>query len=317
MDFSTTDREEILKNLLLIGDRGQFIEEFLRMESSKKLRMEADADEECAICQEKYSILTSAEYKIQLPCCGKHTMGSKCIETWLKQHNSCPLCRQEFFPDQGIHDDYNLDDFDLDEFGNEEEASGHSVEDYPSDFENDEHVLTIEDEYQQSRDVDLPEVLNHCQDLCRALGLHAPGDLIMHIATQVAQRVCYYHVTQSRPTRVDNLNQAAACVYMASHLTCQRLTMYEIASGVGFYFGFHPLTEASIGAAYRYLDEAAFDIVDQELCQLLTPVRTDDFARVMLRLPMSQISRGDDDYRSQSWVRVGRFSDLSIHSAHG
>ena len=259
------DREETIKNLLLIGNRWSFLDELLCMGNSEKLRMEADADEECAICQEKYNTPTSVEYKIQLPCCGKHTMGSKCIETWLYQHNTCPLCRQEFFP-------------------------ANSVEYSPDDFDDDEDVNNTEEDYERGLDVDLGYVRHFCHQICHELGLRAPGDLVMHIAIEVAQRGCFYHVFQSQPTHVDCINQAAACVYMASHLTCQPLTMDEIAYGFQIVDGLDPessfvLSEDTIADAYLYLDEALYDIMDEQLCQLL---RTDDMAQVIDRLPVSQ-----------------------------
>ena len=280
------NREEILKNLLLIGDRAVFIEELLRMESSEKLRLEADTDEECTICREMYSSPTSIEYKIQLPCCGKHTMGSECIEAWLRKHNTCPLCRQEFFPERGYKIDE--DDFLIFEFENE--------------AEDDDDRLMTEDDY-ESLLLELAHVRRFCHHICHELGLYAPGDLVMHIATEVAVRMCYLGVVLNLRT-VDYLNEAAACVYMASHLTCQPLTMDEIARGCERGSGFawtqaeiasgyqtgsaFPLTEANIANVYQYLDEAAHDIMDQDMCQLLG---TDDLAQIMLRLPTSQRAR--------------------------
>ena len=226
-------REEILKNLLLIGDRAEFIEQFLRMESSDKLRMEADADEECAICHDMYSSPTSAEYKIQLPCCGKHTMGSKCIETWLREHNTCPLCRQEFFPERG----YKIDD----------DGNYYPIFEFEDEVNGDDNWLMTEDDY-ESLLLELAHVRRFCHHICHELGLNAPGDLVMHIATEVATRMCYLGVVLNLPT-VDYLNEAAACVYMASHLICQPLTMDEIASvyerGSAF-----ALTEATIANVY-------------------------------------------------------------------
>lgn len=232
------DREEILKNLILIGDRGKFIKAFLGIESSDKLRMEADADEECAICQEKYGTPTSAEYKIQLPCCGKHAMGSKCIGTWLRKNNTCPLCRQEFFPESG----YKIDE-DGNYYSDEDE-----VEDEDDDYRD------ISDGYdQQQLDSALYHVRKFCHVLCYKLGLRAPGDLAVHVATELAHRLCHFQVFPDCATHVDFLNLAAACIYMASYITWQPLTMDEIASGID------------------YLGEAVYGywIVDQKLVELL------------------------------------------------
>ena len=268
------DREETLKNLLLIGNRWSFLNRLLCMGNSERSRMEADADEECAICQEKYNTPTSVEYKIQLPCCGKHTMGSKCIETWLYQHNTCPFCRQEFFP-------------------------ANSVGYYPDDFDDDEDVNITEEDYERGLDVDLGCVRRFCHAFCDELGLRAPGDLVMHIAIEVAQRGCFYHVFQNQPTQVTCLNQAAACIYMASHLTDQPLTIDEIAGGSG---NGGILDEATITDAYLYLDEAVYDIMDEQLCQLL---RTDDMAQAIGRLPVSQRRREYEASRIETRSRRG------------
>ena len=282
------DREDILKNLLLIGDRAAFIEELLHTESSDKLRLEADADDECAICQEMYSSPTSAEYKIQLPCHGNHTMGSKCIETWLRKHNTCPLCRQEFFPanqnDRGypiLDEDGTL--YDLDESGNEIEVGW------------DDGI--IRDGYNQEQlDFDLYYTRQFIHQHCHELGLRAPGDLVMHIALELAQRVCYYRVPMDNPTPVDLFNLAAACVYMASHITCRPLTMDDITSGIDAGDAL-VLTEATLVEAYQYLGEATWEysIVDEELVALLG---VDNIGQVIRRAPRLPISRSSPEHEA-------------------
>ena len=58
--------------------------------------------ERCGICLEEYNSLSretgSIEVGIRLPC--DHIVGSACIATWLKENNTCPLCRREFFQAQ-------------------------------------------------------------------------------------------------------------------------------------------------------------------------------------------------------------------------
>ena len=281
------NREEILKNLLLIGDRGTFIEGLLRMEGSDKLRLEADADEECAICHDMYSSPTSAEYKVQLPCCGKHTMGSECIENWLREHNTCPLCRQEFFPADQNDDDYILDPdgrlYRLDEFGNE------IVVGY------DDGIIT-EGYNQRHLDFALCYIRQFCTQICHELGLRAPGDLAVHIAFELADRLCYYRVVMDNPTHVDLFNLAAACIYMASHITCQPLTMGAMTSG--FDAGDAILfTEATLADAYQYLGQGAYDysIVDEELVELLG---LSWIGGVLHRAPRLPMSRGSPEYEA-------------------
>ena len=286
MDFSTMDREEILKNLILIGDRRKFIEAFLGVESSDKLRMEADADEECAICQDKYGTPTSAEYKIQLPCCGKHTMGSKCIETWLRKHNTCPLCRQEFFPECC----YKID----------EDGNNYFVEDEEEDDDDDDDDEIVYDQQQLDDEICLMHQL--CLHLCQDLGLRAPGDLAVHVANELAQRLCHFHIALDCPTHVDILNRAAACVYMASHLTCQPLTMDEITSRIDAGEG-DLLTEATLADAYQYLGGAArVDwFVDEELLELLGARHRREVIHRLPRLPFSWRSSEYEAYQSRTW----------------
>ena len=58
--------------------------------------------EECVICREPYGTLNTEtgiiEAEIRLSC--GHTVGSACIVTWLRDNNTCPHCRKEFFPRQ-------------------------------------------------------------------------------------------------------------------------------------------------------------------------------------------------------------------------
>ena len=57
---------------------------------------------ECVICLEPYNTMNTTtgviEAQIKLSC--GHTIGSACIVTWLRDNNSCPLCRETFFPRQ-------------------------------------------------------------------------------------------------------------------------------------------------------------------------------------------------------------------------
>ena len=57
---------------------------------------------ECVICLEPYNTLNTTtgiiEAEVRLSC--GHTVGSACIVTWLRDNNSCPLCRETFFPRQ-------------------------------------------------------------------------------------------------------------------------------------------------------------------------------------------------------------------------
>ena len=78
----------------------KFLYQLLRMEN--RVKNVHDEEERCSICLEEYGTLSretgTIEVEVRLPC--NHCTGSACIATWLKDHNSCPMCRQEFFPAQ-------------------------------------------------------------------------------------------------------------------------------------------------------------------------------------------------------------------------
>lgn len=74
-------------------NKSKFLSQLLRAKNS----VQADNGQECLICREEYSTSTS-EVQIRLPCNSKHTVGSSCIATWLRDHNNCPMSRHEFFP---------------------------------------------------------------------------------------------------------------------------------------------------------------------------------------------------------------------------
>ena len=79
-------------------DRKQFLSQLSRKENN----VPVEEGQECLICKEEYGARASKtekpERQIRLPCNGKHTVGSKCIVAWLQAHNTCPVCRYEFFP---------------------------------------------------------------------------------------------------------------------------------------------------------------------------------------------------------------------------
>lgn len=74
-----------------------FLHELLQSSNIEKIK-----GERCSICLEEFETLSretgTIEVATRLPC--KHLVGSACISTWLKDNNSCPICRREFFPAQ-------------------------------------------------------------------------------------------------------------------------------------------------------------------------------------------------------------------------
>ncbi|CAF9935899.1 hypothetical protein IMSHALPRED_010385 [Imshaugia aleurites] len=158
-------------------DRQTFLSQLL----NDKNVVQAAEGEDCIICKQPYNMPSSdtkiAEKQIRLPCDTKHTVGSKCITTWLQKHNTCPICRHEFFDEDEV----------------------------------DEDPWSDSSEEEQDVGVGLPEMKYLCEMLCDNLGFEVP-DRIRDIACQVAQRVWYTDIVQAEPSYEENLYLAAACV---------------------------------------------------------------------------------------------------------
>ena len=80
----------------------EFLDQLLRIENT----VQKDDHEviSCMICLEPYGTLNSStgaiELAVRLPCNHKHIVGTICVARWLRENNSCPLCRATFFPAQ-------------------------------------------------------------------------------------------------------------------------------------------------------------------------------------------------------------------------
>lgn len=65
--------------------------------------VQSDTQErKCDICLQETGLMSGEtgliELQVRLPC--RHIIGSGCIAVWLKDRNSCPICRRELFPAQ-------------------------------------------------------------------------------------------------------------------------------------------------------------------------------------------------------------------------
>ncbi|CAK56300.1 unnamed protein product (macronuclear) [Paramecium tetraurelia] len=67
----------------------------IAIDSLQKINLQSEC---CTVCQEEYQ----TQEAVQMPC--QHHFHSDCLIPWLKQHNSCPVCRFELITDD---DDYN------------------------------------------------------------------------------------------------------------------------------------------------------------------------------------------------------------------
>lgn len=56
-------------------------------------KIKCQNDDECSVCVQEYKI---GEYKRKLAC--GHEYHKKCIDKWLKDCLTCPICRKEIKP---------------------------------------------------------------------------------------------------------------------------------------------------------------------------------------------------------------------------
>lgn len=65
----------------------------------KLTKQEELANRDCAVCKDLLQV--GVEY-VELPC--KHLFCGECIMPWLKEHNSCPVCRHEMPTDDAEYE---------------------------------------------------------------------------------------------------------------------------------------------------------------------------------------------------------------------
>ena len=170
-----------------------FLNNLLQMQNTGQ-----NQGERCAICLEGYGTLSrdtgTIEIGIRLPC--SHSIGSACIAMWLKDNNTCPICRREFFRalprpylEHGIMD------------GQENADRGdESTEDDPRGLE---------------------EIIEICIDQ-------------LSLAPEIAQ-ISELIVQKLRESEIMNENHSQWCIiavsiYIASHLTNEYRSPREIAA---------------------------------------------------------------------------------------
>ncbi|KAK1364747.1 hypothetical protein POM88_040308 [Heracleum sosnowskyi] len=91
--YAMQENLELEEQMGRVGSRlsDETIKRHLRIRSydvtSKRMEEEAD---KCAICQGEYE---KGEFIGGLQC--RHEYHVECVKKWLKQHNSCPICRAD------------------------------------------------------------------------------------------------------------------------------------------------------------------------------------------------------------------------------
>ncbi|KAL3070322.1 hypothetical protein niasHS_016149 [Heterodera schachtii] len=81
------------QNMVVVATPARIQSVLAALETITSIPYEANANEEdnsCAICLDTIENGTMVK---PLPCNGKHIFHNKCIKSWIKQHITCPMCR--------------------------------------------------------------------------------------------------------------------------------------------------------------------------------------------------------------------------------
>lgn len=96
------DLENII-NQIMMSDTNRYgnppaskkaIEELVTFEVNVRKIKEFGIENSCAVCKEIYEL---KQHCIQMPC--QHHFHKDCLLPWLKERNSCPVCRKELLTD--------------------------------------------------------------------------------------------------------------------------------------------------------------------------------------------------------------------------
>lgn len=151
-----------------------------------------DQNRDCVICLQETGTMSRdtglIELQLRLPC--RHIVGSGCITTWLRENNSCPLCRREFFPSQP------RSYFEHDELESEDEDDGDQEDENQVDFE--------------IRQVMFEDL---CEEFCIQLGL---DDITIQTAQNICQNISDRGVLFLIVSGVHDYAIVALAVYIAS-----------------------------------------------------------------------------------------------------
>ena len=76
------------RNRLHKGLTPERIQQFRTFEADESL-----VGEKCAVCLNEFEV---GREMMQLDCDGLHEFCQECVERWLANHNTCPVCREKF-----------------------------------------------------------------------------------------------------------------------------------------------------------------------------------------------------------------------------
>lgn len=172
------------------------------------------------------------------PCSRKHTVGSDYIATWLRDHNTCSVCRHEFFPAERTADDDEDDEF------NEDCWDDQLIMDNMHRDSDDEDSDEEEEKRELRKELALAQLQSLCHLLCAALNLDTPHNLVKIVASLVAFESLGY-VGDPRGEFLGRLQpRGRVCVFVAARLVRMRIRMRDIARVA-------PVTRRSVSVAYR------------------------------------------------------------------
>ena len=216
----------------------EFLYQLLRTEN--RVQIIPDEEERCSICFEEYGTLSretgTIEVAMRLPC--NHCIGSACIATWLKNRNSCPLCRCEFFPAQPRED--------------EEEQDGWEDED---DIEADDY-----DHFNGSdSEVTIKELI---EDYCQKLLL---ADSIPSLSLFIARKLSQWNEWTQGHTK---WCVAAVSIYIASFVSREPRSPRDI-------YIVSLVDENHIGSAYDELYHLREYLADDDMTEYLCEADAD------------------------------------------
>ena len=264
-------------------DREAFLEQLRELPAGSGRR-------DCIICTGNFE----TEKQVRLPCHREHTVGLDCLRNWLQNHNTCPFCRCEFFPMEWEESESESDTDEVEEF-NSEVADN---EDFHANFYNEcpdcgtlhqDEECWFCNEMEEIEEEESAEGLEDLQTLCHiisdALGITGPNHSIKGVATLIASGLWHTEAIQG-DSSFSNFSIAAACIFMATHLTRRPISGGRI--GYRRYTTKHladvcPETKESIRAAYRMIYQVRDEILDRD--ELLEMCGASDEFRAMDRLP--------------------------------
>ena len=260
--------------------------------------------QDCIICTGNFE----TEKQVRLPCHREHTVGLDCLRNWLQDHNTCPFCRYEFFPMEIEWEESETDSDEGEEYESEDADDEdfylasfyHTCPDCGLIHHNEEcwvcNNYEEEEEEEEESAEGLEDLQTLCHIICDALGFPGPDHSIREVATLIASGLWHTEAIQG-DSSFSNFSVAAACVFMATHLTCRPISGGRI--GYRRYTTKHlafvcPETKESIRATYRMIHQVRDEVLEGE--ELLEMCRASDRIRAMHRLPEPVLrSRGEGE----------------------